>query len=182
MCASEVWLANGWPGAESPDARELDYVLQSKGSLMGAEFKVRKGLGGGLWHLKRRLSGAQDPWDAAHPDPASAGIPRVQQVGNGRNPSNGARFSPGFHAGDEEPRAAELRRKLEQKNAINSCKAQPWLCTAPAVVGRPLRLFMESPVCREIHLPFPVDRWKPRSALSQGLPLPAHVSVTRRKG
>ena len=99
----------------------------------------------------------------------------MHQVGNGSSLSNGARLRPGFHVGEEEPRAAEPGRKREEKNVINSCKARPWLCTAPAVVGWPLRLFMESPVCREIHLPFPVDRWKPRSVLSQGLPPPAHV-------
>lgn len=60
---------------------------------------------------------------------------------------------------------------------INSCKAQPWLCAAPAVAGRPLRLFMESPVCREIHLPFPVDRWEPRS-LRQG---PRRPRTSRRE-
>lgn len=100
----------------------------------------------------------------------------MQQVGNGSSPSDRARLGPGLHAGEEERRATEPARKREQKNAINSCKARPWLCAAPAVAGRPLRLFMESPVCREIRLPFPVDRWKPRSALSQGLLPPAHVS------
>lgn len=60
---------------------ELSYVLQSKGSMTGAGFKVPKGLGG-LWHLGSRTNGPQDPWNAACSDPAPAGASWVHQAGN----------------------------------------------------------------------------------------------------
>ena len=46
FCAGEVWLVNGWPGAESPDTAGLGCVLQTSRSPAGAGFKVWEGLGG----------------------------------------------------------------------------------------------------------------------------------------
>lgn len=94
LCAGEVWLAWGRdPQHHGAGLHALKQRQPDSSWVEGLE-----SVGGGPWHLTPRLSRAQDPWDAACPNPILGAAGWRWQ-----HPSDSAWLSPSFHVREEEP-------------------------------------------------------------------------------